>query len=270
MPQLLVHGLDVYYREEGSGPPVVLGHSSTASSGQWRELFKQISNRYHVFGPDHVGYGRTGAYPGGIPLMELEIAIIETLQLKISEPAHLVGHSFGGGVLTRAAVRMPERVRSLTLYEPTLLYLLAPNDRTSEDAEIKAIADRVSQCVRSRDYGEATRVFIDHWVGPGAYDGLGEKQREAIRAGMDKVQLEWPTAFEPCGATMEALSSLRIPVQLLSGSQTTPAARAVIDILRGIWPTARHFEVSGAGHMGALTHHGLVNQTIDHFISGLA
>jgi len=29
------------------------------------------------------------------------------------------------------------------------------------------------------------------------------------------------------------------------------------------------FEVSGAEHMGAVTHHGLVNHTMDHFISGI-
>lgn len=45
MPQISVNGLNAYYRDEGTGVPVVLGHSSTASSGQWRGLFKRMAVR---------------------------------------------------------------------------------------------------------------------------------------------------------------------------------------------------------------------------------
>src|SRR5208282_1829305 len=76
-PQISVHGLDAYYRDEGRGIPVVLGHSSTGSGGQWRELFKRMSGRYRLIAPDHSGYGRTPPYSGDIPLMEEEIAIVE-------------------------------------------------------------------------------------------------------------------------------------------------------------------------------------------------
>jgi pimeloyl-ACP methyl ester carboxylesterase len=157
MPQISVNGVDAYYRDEGGGIPVVLGHSSTASSGQWRELFKRVSGRYRLVAPDHIGYGRTPSYSSDIPLMELEIAIVEALVRLISQPVHLVGHSFGGSILARVAVRMPGEVRSLTLVEPTLFYLLAPSGRVSEHAEIKAVADRVIRYVGKGDADEAAR-----------------------------------------------------------------------------------------------------------------
>lgn len=142
-----MHGLDVCYRDEGQGIPVVLGHCSTGSSGQWQELFARMAGRYRLVAPDHAGYGRTADCAGGMPLMELEIAIVETLVLSISQPVHLAGHSFGGSVLARTAVRIPEQVSSLTRYEPTLFYLLAARGRASEHAEIKAVADRVIRYV---------------------------------------------------------------------------------------------------------------------------
>ena len=52
MPQIAMHGHDVNYRDEGSGIAVLLGHSSTGSSGQWRELFKRMSSRYRLVAPD--------------------------------------------------------------------------------------------------------------------------------------------------------------------------------------------------------------------------
>ena len=57
MPQTVVNGLNVYYRDEGEGIPVVLGHSSTGSGGQWRQLMKRLSGRFRLVAPDHVGYG---------------------------------------------------------------------------------------------------------------------------------------------------------------------------------------------------------------------
>ena len=266
MPQISVNGLDAFYRDEGTGVPVLLGHSSTASSGQWRELFKRMSGRYRLVAPDHIGYGRTAVQAGDIPLMEHEIAIVEALVRLISQPVHLVGHSFGGSILARAAVRMPEQVRSLTLAEPTLFYLLAPSGRVSKHAEIKAIADRVIRYVGEKDTDEAARVFIEYWVGPGAFDAMDAKLREAVRASMAKVSVEWPTTFEPYGATVEALAALKMPIQLIGGSRTTPAAMAVMDVLRGLWPGAAYAEIEDAGHMGPVTHADTVNEIIDTFI----
>jgi pimeloyl-ACP methyl ester carboxylesterase len=268
MPQISVNGLDAYYRDEGdaSSIPVVLGHSSSASSGQWRELFKRMSSRYRLVALDHTGYGRTPPYSGDIPLMEQEIAIVEALVRLMSQPVHLVGHSFGGSVLTRAAVRMPGQVRSLSLAEPTLFYLLASSGKTSEHAEIKAVADRVIRYVGENNADEAARGFITYWAGPDAYDAMDDKLRGAVKASMAKLPVEWPAAFEPYGATVDALSALKVPIQLIGGSRTTRAARAVMDVLRGLWPTAMYAEIGEAGHMGPVTHAAAVNEIIDKFI----
>jgi pimeloyl-ACP methyl ester carboxylesterase len=270
MPQISVNGLDAYYRDEGTGVPVVLGHGSAASSGQWRDLIKRMSGRYRLVAPDHIGYGRTAAYSGDIPLMEHEIAIVEALVRLLSQPVHMVGHSYGGSVLTRVAIRMPEQVRSLTLVEPTLFYLLAASRRLSEHTEIKAIADRVIRYIGENDADEAARSFIEYWVGPRGYDAMEARSREAVRASIAKLPVEWPTAFEPYGATVEALSGFVMPIQLIGGSRTTPAARGVIDVLRGLWPRAAYAEIEGAGHMAPVTHADTVNEIIDTFIGRVA
>jgi pimeloyl-ACP methyl ester carboxylesterase len=155
----------------------------------------------------------------------------------------------------------------LTLVEPTHFYLLAASGKTSEHAEIRGVVDRVIHYVGQNNNAEAARGFIDYWVGPGAYDAMEDRQREGVQAGMAKLQVEWPAAFVPYGATAEALSALRMPVQLIEGSRTTPAARAVIEILRLVWPRADYTEVDGAGHMSPLTHAEAVNELIDRFVT---
>jgi len=64
------------------------------------------------------------------------------------------------------------------------------------------------------------------------------------------------------------LSALQMPVQLIEGSRTTPAARAVIEILRVLCPRANYAKIDGIGHMSPLTHTEAVNEVIDRFIAG--
>ncbi len=266
MPTLRVNHIDVFYREEGLGPPVILGHSSTGSGGQWRGLMAEFCGRYRVFSPDHIGYGKSGPYSGGPPLMQLELEAIETLLHHVNEAAHLVGHSYGGSLLARVAVRNPSRVRSLVLIEPTLFYLLDTDSTQDEYAEIKAVAESVVVQVESGDYKGAATRFIDYWIAPGAFDAMDSSVRTSVIAGMAKLAVEWPAAFEPWGATPESLRQLPVPVHLFVGSRTTPAARAVVEILRTIWPSGAWTEVAGAGHMGPVTHAEKYNSCIVGFL----
>lgn len=266
MPQMNVLGVDVFCRDEGVGPTVVLGHSSTASSGQWRSLVARLQNRYRLIAPDHLGYGRTAAYPGGSPLVEHELAIIDGLLNGVRGSVHLVGHSHGGALLARTAVREPERVQSLTLIEPTLFYLLAATQRMTAHQEILDQAQRVIRYVTAGDSEEAARGFIDYWVATGAYDAMDDRVRAPVTAGMAKLRDEWPTAFEAREATLEAVAALSMPIQLIAGSNTTPAALGVIAVLRNIWPAAEYAEIAGAGHMSPVTHAERVNEVVERFL----
>lgn len=266
MPHITVQNLDVFYRDEGEGPPIVLGHSSTGSSGQWRDLIERMANRYRLLAPDHLGYGRTSSHRGAVSLVEDELAIITALVDLADEPVRLVGHSYGGSLLARAAVRLSGKVRSLALIEPTLFYLLQVFGRETEHQEIKAVADRVVHYVGAGDPEEASRGFIGYWVGDGAFDQMDERTQAGIVRGMPKLRSEWPEAFEPHGAKADALAALQMPVQLICATNTTSAARSVIDILRATWPHARYTEIAGAGHMSPITHPDAVNVAIESFI----
>ena len=85
MAQIKVHDLDVFYRDQGHGQTVILGHSSTGSSGQWRGLIDSMANDYRMLAPDHIGYGRTPNSRGLLPVMEHEMAIIQTMMQPVAE-----------------------------------------------------------------------------------------------------------------------------------------------------------------------------------------
>lgn len=270
MAQINVLDLDVFYRDEGQGQAVVLGHSSTGSSGQWRALIESGAKKYRMLAPDHIGYGRTPYHAADVPVMMHEVAIVQSLMQLSDQPVHLVGHSYGGSVLARAAALEPDRVRSLTLIEPTLFFLLARFGRERAHDEIEAVADRVTAYVGAGDPREAARGFISYWVGDGAFDRMEARVQDGIVAGMTKLAREWVETFEPHGAEPDRLAVIGAPIQLICATETTSAAKAVIDILRGVWPQAEHVEIESAGHMSPVTHTAQVNPLIEAFIDRAA
>ena len=150
MPRVEINGIGVAYRDTGRGQTVVLAHSSSSFGGQWRALIERLGDRYRVLAPDLVGYGGTGAWPAGRDdLLADEIAIVEAMVALGGAPAHLVGHSYGGGICARAGLLHPERARSLTLIEPVMFQLLTEPEDAAARAEIRRVAEDVARRVEA-------------------------------------------------------------------------------------------------------------------------
>ena len=262
MPDITLGDVNVHYRDEGSGAPVVLAHSSTASGGQWRAFIELMSDRYRLLSPDLHGYGGTGPLAEGANFIEADADIVCALIALCDGPVHLVGHSLGGAVVARAAMRRPGDVASLTLIEPTMFFLLGRHGEAEADREIRSVGGRVIEYMGKGDVEEAARGFIDYWIAPGAFNAMAEPVRAAVQAGMPKLRQEWLGAFDDI-YTAQDIRALAAPLLILSASGTTLAARKVVEILRRLRPDADYGEITGGGHMSPVTHPHLVNPLIE-------
>ncbi len=117
MPTVTVNGLDLHYREAGSGIPLFLIHGHTGSSRSWEPCLPVLSRHYRVIAPDLPGHGLSGR-PGDPAayapeaMAEALYGLMEGLGL---ERCHLAGHSMGGMIAMLLALAYPERLRSLML-----------------------------------------------------------------------------------------------------------------------------------------------------------
>ena len=120
-----VNGIDVHYKQYGSGEPVmILLHGFGASTFSWREVMKPLSEYGTVIAFDRPAFGLTerpmpGEWEGESPYtlnsqINLLIGLMDRLNV---EKAVLIGNSAGGTVAAAAALAHPQRVAALVLVD---------------------------------------------------------------------------------------------------------------------------------------------------------
>jgi len=265
MPTIRVNGTDAYYRDQGARPGVVMVHSSSSASGQWRALIERLQDRFRCLAPDLLGYGRTGSWDGS-DLYADEQAIIEALIDLAAEPVHLVGHSYGAMLAALTTLARPAAVRTLTLIEPTMFTLLRDAGDGSDFAEIEAVADRTTELSEAGENEAAARAFLDYWVAPGAFDGLPDQSRATVAATMPKQRREWPFRQQFDLPRLDDLRAIACPILVVRADATTLAASRVVDLILPVLPNVDFAEIQGAGHMSPVTHPDKVNPVVEGFL----
>lgn len=253
----------LFARQQGDGEPSVLClHSSTGSHGQWRGLVAQLAGQATVLTPDFHGHGRSPAWPAsGDATLQIDAQAVARLMPE-GGGVHLVAHSYGAAVAMQLALSQPERVRSLTLYEPVafgVLHAMAPDSDAL--AEIAAIASRVARLAAEGRPAAAADAFVCYWGGPNAWAQMSEPQRESVAGRIGTIPLHFEALFGAQWGPAH-LRALHMPVLLMNGSRTRQSARHVAELLGSALPQVKRLEVEGAAHLGPMTHEAVVNAAI--------
>lgn len=130
----------VHVEQRGQGEPVVLLHGFGGSTYAWRKVIPTLAQSYRVIAIDLNGFGYTER-PRDFASYTREGQ--EALVLGVMDElgigkAHIMGHSYGGGLTLFLASRHPERLLSIVLVDSS-----APtyaNDRRSRIASVKPLA----------------------------------------------------------------------------------------------------------------------------------
>jgi pimeloyl-ACP methyl ester carboxylesterase len=114
-------GHDIYVREAGQGPLVVLVHGiyAGASSYEFRNIFPLLAQRYRVVAFDLLGCGLSAMPNIDYSTDLFTEQILDALDTFGPEPAILVGSSLGAAFSIRATARANDRVSHLVTICPT-------------------------------------------------------------------------------------------------------------------------------------------------------
>lgn len=247
-------------------PPatVIALHCSGAGAAEWNALGEALGPAFPLVAPEHYGCEEPGPWVGthAFTLADEAARTIDLID-RGEGKAHLVGHCYGGGVALQAALARPDRIASLSLYEPSTFYLLRQmGDRgAAAFAEISGVARFTGEGILAGDYAGAAKFFVDYWSGEGAWAAM----RPSVQAGLIRWAPKAPLDFralieEP--TPLAAYRDLQVPTLVIRGEHAPLPTRTIAEALPELMPRVRLCVVADAGHMGPLTHAAVVSELI--------
>ena len=231
--RLAVNGVELAYSTYGAGnegPTLLLCHGFTGAASDWDGVVETLAQDGPVVTYDHRGHGHS-TNTGDRATYRIEqlvddlAAVVDTLAL---DRFDLLGHSMGGMVAMRYALRRPEQLRSLILMDtaarpaPALAAYLKPAIGKVREGGASALAE----LAQLRPEGPDRRKLEQ--MDPVAFEVLG-------------------TALADSASVLDDLRTLRIATTVIVGQDDTAFVTASHD-LAGAIPGSVLEVIPGAAH----------------------
>ena len=231
-------GTAISVRQSGQGEPLVLVHGTLDSMSTWSFVEPALSEDFAVTVYDRRGRGGSG---DTMPYQfEREVEDLLAVLDSITEPVHVVGHSFGAVVAMKARLSGAP-MRSLVLYEPPI-----------NGDEISATElDEIIRLVEADRADDAIQTMAQNLAGvsddelstamsvPPVRNGLREGVRAAGREIAALRSITWTD-----------LPILDTPTMVLRGALTNVAAYPSKEQAATLAEDITVSELAGQGHLG--------------------
>ena len=245
MSKQLVNGVRLHYEAYGAGAPIMLIHGCGSSALGFADAVEKLAGLGRV-----IAYDRRGCARSERPRPYEHTSVAEhaddaaaLLEALASEPAVVVGRSYGGTVATDLALRYPDRVRALVLLEPDAPRELAP----AVAAWVDALADRLRRVAARDGIDAVAEALIREVAGKDAWRSLPDRLREMLTGNgaaiLAELEGEWWLQ-----ADAAALATIQQPTLLVTAADSPPEFHEPIEALAQALPDCRT-ELVGGGHL---------------------
>ena len=113
-----IDGMQVHYRDEGKGFPIVLLHGTASSLHTWDDWSKELLKTNRVIRMDLPAFGLTGPNKTADYSIKAYTSFLNDLLTKLHvEKFYLAGNSLGGNIAWNYAAEHPDKVEKLVLLD---------------------------------------------------------------------------------------------------------------------------------------------------------
>jgi pimeloyl-ACP methyl ester carboxylesterase len=242
VPEESLPPIDLYAREEGNGPTVVLLHMVGGSHAVWNRAIPELAKEFRVIAPDLRGHGRTPAPEGSrYSLAELEGDVLRLLDSRNVAAAFVVGFSGGALLALRLALDHPDRVRGLVMISGSAY----------TDNHTRAMAQRWEETLAKEGADAfALRLLKDLYYPDWIEDHLdfADQVRDGVKHQDFGPANRWAKAMEKFDERSR-IASVRLPTLIVQAMDDQVVDASHGRILRQSIPGAQIRILAQTGHM---------------------
>ena len=269
--QVQVEGAKLNYVEQGRGQTAVFVHGAFSDHRIWEGQRERIAKHYRYVALDQ---RYSGASPWTDTGANFSLSTdADDLAMFIERlgagAVHLVGFSYGGGVVLVLAARRPDLVLSLFLYEQALGSIITdPSSQKILAEERKGLGPSVAAS-KSNDQAMAVRLFVG-WVDDqqGSFDELSAEMRKVLLENGRTLPPQFAAPPPPMIACAQP-SQLKVSVTIGKGQQSRPSFSILADATHKCMPGSRLVVFANARHMAPVKDTAAINAAILAHLGGL-
>jgi pimeloyl-ACP methyl ester carboxylesterase len=248
-----VNGIELHYRQAGSGSAIVLLHGYAETGHMWNPVIADLARNHTVIVPDLRGAGASEKAAGGYDKKNMAKDVHELVTALGYRDATVVGHDIGLMVAYAYAAQYPQETRKLVLMDAFLpgignwkdMWLMRDlwHFHFRGEVPLKLVAGR-------------ERIYFEHFWNDFAADktrSVPEADRRLYakayaQPGGMRAGFEYFAAFEQDAADFQQLAKTRLtmPVLVLSGEKS--GGTFLIDQVRLVADDVTGKVIPGSGH----------------------
>jgi pimeloyl-ACP methyl ester carboxylesterase len=238
-----LNGAKLFYKECGSGAPVLFVHGMCGTANVWDDQVNRLAGHFRCVSYDRRGHSRSTL--GGIEHRTVEMhaddaaALIRNLGLA---PCMVVGSSGGARVAMDVVLRYPELLCGAVLSEPPL-FALDSAGAAQVQAELRPI---LGQAVAAGGPRAAVDAFFEYMC-PGLWRTIDDERRDVYRANASELLPDLQMPIYDVG--QEDLTAVRVPCLIVRGDKSHPVLMNIADLLAATIPDAELVVLRKSGHV---------------------
>jgi pimeloyl-ACP methyl ester carboxylesterase len=249
--------MELFYRKEGTGSPLVIVHGLYGSSDNWINIGKRLAEKHTVYLIDQRNHGRS-PFSNSHTFNDMRNDLEEFFKKHNIEKATLLGHSMGGKAAMWFAVDFPEKVEKLVIAD------IAPKDYLllKEDSQFY-LHQNILLAMMEIDFSKIkSRDDVDDFMAQ-KIDDVNIRQFLLKNVANDKVlkRYRWRVNAEVLYSHLDEIVSgvnknwledripiISYPVIFIRGMKSKYILPEDEPMIKEIYPDSRIVDIPDAGH----------------------
>ena len=252
------------YSSAGSGSLLVFLHGIGGNRTNWSRQIEMARQEYHAIAWDARGYGDSDDYEGPLAFADFSHDLRRLLDHQEVDTAHLCGLSMGGRIALDFYDHYPERVKSLILCDTFPGF----DASFTQEGRERFVRERRQPLMEGKELADIAPLVARTLVAPSARPEVVQELIESmciLHKDSYIKTIEGMTLYTP----ITDVSEIRVPVQIIVGSEDKLTPPSVSKKMADAIPGARLLVLERTGHMSNLESRDAFDQCVREFLNGI-